>query len=178
MDALTPKQQRFVDEYLIDLNATAAYKRAGYKGQGNVAESMASQLLSNIKVAHYVKLALDKRADDYGIDQKYVLTTIKETVDRCRQARPVLDKQGKPVMVETADGMMAPAFVFDAANVLKGSELLGRHVGVKGFTKESDATPVTNNTLILTDSNLLEAARRIAYVMSKGAKVIKGQKIS
>ena len=27
----TPKQQRFVDEYLIDLNATQAYIRAGYR---------------------------------------------------------------------------------------------------------------------------------------------------
>lgn len=29
--ALTPKQKRFVAEYLVDLNATAAAKRAGYK---------------------------------------------------------------------------------------------------------------------------------------------------
>src|SRR5262245_62131082 len=28
---LTPKQQRFVEEYLVDLNATAAARRAGYK---------------------------------------------------------------------------------------------------------------------------------------------------
>ena len=30
MAKLTPKQERFVDEYLVDLNATAAAKRAGY----------------------------------------------------------------------------------------------------------------------------------------------------
>ena len=30
MAKLTPKQQRFVDEYLIDLNATQAAIRAGY----------------------------------------------------------------------------------------------------------------------------------------------------
>ena len=29
---LTPKQQAFVQEYLVDLNASAAYRRAGYKG--------------------------------------------------------------------------------------------------------------------------------------------------
>ena len=31
--ALTPKQERFVQEYLVDLNATAAAKRAGYSGK-------------------------------------------------------------------------------------------------------------------------------------------------
>jgi phage terminase small subunit len=43
--ALSPKQKRFVDEYLIDTNATAAYKRAGYKCQGRAAENAASRML-------------------------------------------------------------------------------------------------------------------------------------
>jgi len=166
---MTPKQKRFADEYLIDLNATAAYKRAGYIATGNGAEVNASKLLSNTKVAHYVKLALDKRSDELGIDQKYVLSTIKETVDRCRQAKPVLNKQGEPVFVETADGTLAAAYTFDAGNVLKGSELLGRHVGIKGFTKDNENTPLELNVNIGMDQNMLEAARRIAYVLSRGS---------
>ena len=47
---LTPKQQLFVAEYLKDLNATAAYTRAGYKGKGKSAESNASILIGNHKV--------------------------------------------------------------------------------------------------------------------------------
>jgi len=47
---LTAKQRRFADEYLIDLNATAAYKRAGYAGDGHGAEVNASRLLSNAEV--------------------------------------------------------------------------------------------------------------------------------
>jgi phage terminase small subunit len=49
--ALTPKQQRFVDAYLISLNATHAYHEAGYSGTGNVAEAAASRMLRNVKVA-------------------------------------------------------------------------------------------------------------------------------
>lgn len=51
--ALTPRQQRFVQEYLIDLNATAAYKRAGYKANDNVARVQSCRLLvrPNIKQA-------------------------------------------------------------------------------------------------------------------------------
>lgn len=71
--ALTPKQMRFADEYLIDLNATAAYKRAGYSGQGNAAESMASQLLSNIKVSAYIQTRMKDREKRTEITQDMVL---------------------------------------------------------------------------------------------------------
>ena len=47
---LTLKQQRFANEYCVDLNATAANKRAGYNARGNSAEAAASRLLSNVKV--------------------------------------------------------------------------------------------------------------------------------
>jgi phage terminase small subunit len=70
---ITPKQQRFADEYLIDLNATAAYKRAGYAGKGNTAEVCASQLLSNPKVAQYVQEAIKARAARTEITQDRVL---------------------------------------------------------------------------------------------------------
>lgn len=43
---LTDKQKRFVDEYLVDLNATAAAKRAGYKS------SIASQTYDKIKLSY------------------------------------------------------------------------------------------------------------------------------
>lgn len=47
---LTPKQQRFVEEYLVDLNAAAAYRRAGYTAKGNSAETNAARLLRNAQV--------------------------------------------------------------------------------------------------------------------------------
>ena len=170
---MNPKQKRFADEYLIDLNATAAYKRAGYNSKGQAAEANAARLISKDKVAHYVKSELAKRSEDLGIDQKYVLTVIKETVDRCRQARPVLDKKGNPIMVETPDGELAPAFVFDATNVIKGSELLGRHVGIKGFVKETDTPPPpTIDIRVIMDEKMLEAARRIAYLLARGSEIV------
>ena len=47
--SLTPKQQRFVEEYLVDLNATQAAIRAGYSAR--TAEPAGSRLLRNVKVA-------------------------------------------------------------------------------------------------------------------------------
>lgn len=56
--ALTAKQQRFVDEYLIDLNATQAAIRAGYSKK--TAQVQSARLLSNVMVSQY----LAKRRND------------------------------------------------------------------------------------------------------------------
>lgn len=61
---MTPKQTRFVDEYLIDLNATQAAIRAGYsqKTAGQIGE----QNLRKLEVASAIKIRLDaaqKRAE-------------------------------------------------------------------------------------------------------------------
>ncbi|PAE74486.1 terminase small subunit [Bacillus velezensis] len=51
MSKLTPKRKRFVDEYLIDLNATQAYIRAGYKVKSeSVAAVESHKLLRNPKI--------------------------------------------------------------------------------------------------------------------------------
>src|SRR5262245_14900855 len=60
---LTPRQQRFVEEYLIDLNATAAYRRAGYEAKSNsAAAASASALLRNPKVAAAIQVGKDVRS--------------------------------------------------------------------------------------------------------------------
>jgi phage terminase small subunit len=45
---LTPKQQRFIQEYLIDLNATQAAIRAGYGKKG--ASTQGERLLRNVEI--------------------------------------------------------------------------------------------------------------------------------
>lgn len=70
---LTPRQRTFADEYLIDLNATAAYKRAGYVAEGNSAEVNASRLLSNAKVSEYIAERMRAREQRTEITQDRVL---------------------------------------------------------------------------------------------------------
>lgn len=64
---LTAKQTRFADEYLVDLNATQAYKRAGYKvATDNAAGVEGHKLLKNPKIAEYIaerQLAREKRTE-------------------------------------------------------------------------------------------------------------------
>ena len=56
---LTPKQQRFVDEYLIDLNATQAAIRAGYSPK--TAEQQGFQLLKKTSVSEAINEAQQER---------------------------------------------------------------------------------------------------------------------
>ncbi|KEY87818.1 terminase small subunit [Pseudomonas capeferrum] len=69
--ALTAKQQRFVDEYLIDLNATQAAIRAGYSKK--TAQVQSARLLSNVMVSAAVAKGMESRSTRTGITQDMVL---------------------------------------------------------------------------------------------------------
>ena len=61
MANLTPKQQRFVEEYLIGLNATQAAIRAGYSEK--TAQEQSSRLLPNVMVQEAVQKAKNKLSE-------------------------------------------------------------------------------------------------------------------
>lgn len=73
--ALTPKQQRFVDEYLVDLNATQAAIRAKYSAK--TANEQGARLLANASVQAAIAAALKARSERTRIDQDYVLRGLK-----------------------------------------------------------------------------------------------------
>lgn len=125
---LTDKQQRFVDEYLIDLNATKAAVRAGYSEK--TAQQMGSENLSKPVIQEAIEKAQEKRSERTEVSQDYVIKTIIETIERCSQAKQVYDKSGELVMTETPDGDLAPAYKYESSSVLKGAELLGKHLGM------------------------------------------------
>jgi len=133
---LTARQSRFVDEYILDLNATQAAIRAGYAERS--AEVTASRLLSNAKVSSAIQERMNRRSERTQIDADFVLNGIAHNIARCEQGAPVLDRNGDPVMTKTPDGELAPAWRYDATNALKGYELLGKHL--KMFTDKVDHT--------------------------------------
>ena len=114
--ALTPKQALFVKEYLVDLNATQAAIRAGYSTK--TAGSQAHDLLKKPEIQELVSSCATARAKSVDITAEYVLSTIKNTIERCAQAEQVVDKDGVP----------SGEYKFDSAAVLKGSELLGKYL--------------------------------------------------
>lgn len=104
--AITPQQAKFTTEYLIDLNATQAAIRAGYSKK--TAKAQGSRLLTVVDVQRAVQEQMKDRQERTQIDADYVLSTIRDTVERCR-------------------GVGA---AFDPSNVLKGCDLLARHLGM------------------------------------------------
>lgn len=68
---LTPKQERFTQEYLIDLNATQAAIRAGYSER--TANEQGARLLANVSVRSAIEAAKAARAERTHITQDRVL---------------------------------------------------------------------------------------------------------
>lgn len=69
--ALTAKQQRFVDEYLIDLNATQAAIRAGYSGK--TARSISNENLTKPDIQAAIEKGMLARSGRVEITQDMVL---------------------------------------------------------------------------------------------------------
>jgi phage terminase small subunit len=72
--ALNPKQQRFIEEYFKDFNATAAYYRAGYKAKKDVtAATCASEILRNPQVSRAIEEEMAKVSARTGINAERIL---------------------------------------------------------------------------------------------------------
>ena len=125
---MTAKQKIFADEFLIDLNGTAAAIRAGYSER--TARSIASENLTKPDIVEYIQAQQNKRAERIEISQDYVLKVIKDTIERCSQAEEVVDRFG----------MKTGEYKFDAQAVLKGAELLGKHLVMFTDKIKTDAT--------------------------------------
>ncbi len=69
---LTDKQKRFVEEYLIDLNATQAAIRAGYK-RTEYTDTNANKILENTRVAEEIEKQMAERSKRTGINQDRVV---------------------------------------------------------------------------------------------------------
>lgn len=73
---LTTKQQRFVEEYLIDANGAAAAVRAGFSDR--YPDRQAHTLLKNSEIAAAVDAAKEQRSLEVGIDSRWVLNSLVE----------------------------------------------------------------------------------------------------
>lgn len=71
MSKLTAKQAKFVDEYLIDLNATQAAIRAGYSEK--FSNSNASKLLQNTAIQKAIQAAQARLSEECLVSQKMVI---------------------------------------------------------------------------------------------------------
>jgi phage terminase small subunit len=113
---LTRKQQLFIAEYLVDLNASRAALAAGYSpktapwiGQENLRKPT---IKAAVEEAHAQKIA------NAGITAEYVLSSLHEVAEFCKTPRPRYNKDGAII----GEGI-------DSAGATRSLELLGRHLG-------------------------------------------------
>lgn len=158
------RHERFAQELAKGATADEAYQLAGYSAnRGNASTLKAKQIISD-RVAEIVGAIVERVV----IDEAYVLTTIKDTVERCRQAEPVRDRKGDIVLTETPDGSVAPAYVFNAPSVLKGAELLGKHIGM--FKERHEHTGKDGGPIETADMTDRDIAKHLAFMLAKGAR--------
>lgn len=121
--AITPKQERFCQEYIVDYNGAQAAVRAGYAA--NSARKTASRLLTNADILARVRELQREQTARLALTQDYVLQQLVDTYRCCRKPEPVL------VYDPDAGGMVESGkYQFDSKGALRALELIGKHLGM------------------------------------------------
>ncbi|WP_310731021.1 terminase small subunit, partial [Burkholderia multivorans] len=102
---LSAKHQRFVDEYLIDLNATKAAERAGYSKR--TAGQIGFELLKKPEIAEAISEAMKAREQRTGITQDRVLRELARIA--FFDPRKLFDADGRPLPISELDDDTAAA---------------------------------------------------------------------
>lgn len=142
MVKLTDKQQRFVDEYLIDLNATQAAIRAGYSAK--TADQQGSRMLANVKVKQAVAEKQAQRSKRTGVNQDRVVLELAKVA--FAKMTDIVDSKGRIKEDASPDDLACIESIkykesdneyggsvereVKIASKLKALELLGKHLGM------------------------------------------------
>lgn len=149
MAKLTAKQQRFCDEYLIDLNATQAAIRAGYSEK--TAKQIANENLSKPYLREYIDERLAEKEKKLIADQDEVMRYLTSVMRREKKESVVVTLQSKTekwvkdeetgklkkqtVTEESPAVVEIPARLSDSN---KAAELLGKRYGLYTEKVEAD----------------------------------------
>lgn len=143
MARLTAKQKRFIEEYLIDLNATQAAIRAGYSVES--AKEIGCENLTKPNIQQVIEKQMAERSKRTGVNQDRVITelariafvnpsdvidssdaTIKETASEddlaCIQSVKVKISEGEKGSLTEREIRLN--------DKIKALEMLGRHLGM------------------------------------------------
>jgi phage terminase small subunit len=154
MDNLTDKQKRFIEEYLVDLNATQAAIRAGYSEK--TAYSIGEENLRKPEIASAINKAMARLSKRTEITQEKVLQQLAKIafadIKDVLEFGPVekiedVDENGHPITKIKSAVLIKPSSEVDGTVIaevsetrdgirvkrndqVKALELLGRHLGM------------------------------------------------
>lgn len=130
MKKLTAKEQAFVDQYLVDLNASQAAIRAGYSPK--TAGTIGAQVLNKPHVADAIQKAMQKRSQRTEITQDRVLQELARIA--FFDPRRLFDANGNPIPINELDNDCAGAIA--GLEVLEEFEGTGKDRKFIGYTKK------------------------------------------
>lgn len=179
---MTPKQQRFVDEFLIDLNGTQAAIRAGYSKRS--ANRIASETLTKPDIQAAIADAQRKRSHRTAVTQDAVLQRLASIAffDICllfddswnllpaTKFPPQAAAAIANLEVIKARGRMAGGLKVRLHDKVRALELLAKHLGL---FKEQPAPPSTGLSIDvsqlarLSDEDLDQAIAKIQKMCEK-----------
>ncbi len=189
---MTPKQQRFVEEYLIDLNATQAAIRAGYSKK--TAKQIGTENLAKPVLQEAIAEAMAARSERTGIDADWVLRRLVE-IDRTNMADFLVfpEDGGMPsfdlsaatpeqlaaiegVQLDThrekgEDGGTVEKIKLTLPGKLKTLELIGKHVDVQAFAERHEHTGKSGRPVEISDVSTLERAMIIGKALRAAAEI-------
>lgn len=140
---MTKKQRRFVEEYLIDLNATQAAIRAGYSPK--TANEQGAQNLAKVSIRAAIDRAIAERSRRTGINQDRVLIELAKIaflnpVDVIDPETSLIKADASRDDTAAIAGIRIKTFFSKEGPViereikfcdkLKALELLGKHLGM------------------------------------------------
>lgn len=142
MARMTQKQKRFVEEYLIDLNATQAAIRAGYSPQ--TARDIGCENLTKPNIQNAIGKAMAERSKRTGINQDRVISELAKIA--FIKMTDVVDANGRIKSGASSDDLACIESIkykesesetgssvereVKVASKLKALELLGKHLGM------------------------------------------------
>lgn len=141
---MTEKQRLFADEYLIDLNATRAY-RAVYKNIKNdgVARRNGSRLLTNADIKKYIDERLEEIRNEKTADAQEVMEYLTAVLRG--------ESTSEEIVIEGCGDGMSEARTMEKRpserDRLKAAELLGKRFGLYTDRVEMDADMDLNITI-------------------------------
>lgn len=156
MTELTPKQRRFAEEYIVDLNATAAAIRAGYAKSGAHVEG--ARMLKHTKVKRLIDELRAERSAKTKIDAAWLLERLAS--EATADVGDLYDDDGNLLPVKQwpliwRQGLVAGIDVEEikdegcvvsvvrkikVSDRVKRLELIGKHIGVRAFEENIRVT--------------------------------------
>lgn len=134
---MTEKQKIFADEYLIDLNATRAYKAAYPKvKKDETARALGSRMLTNANVKPYIDEQLDKLHSERSATANEIIEYLTSVLRGESTSEEILTVGIGGGCSEAQNVQKRPS----ERERLKAAELLGKRFGI--FTEKSDDSNV------------------------------------